>query len=174
MEVGDNWKVYGRATSAVSFDAEKVKRRDVSRRKKNKIEGRIEGGITRVGGELRFRLAGRAIRVDRKAKFTLDGEEKEIAAALTDDPWHDARQQGLPLAEELYDLAADPGERNDLSGAHRERLEEMRSRLSRLRTFRTGVRTPTSELGDEDVEAMRGLGYIEGGKSRSKKQPHGN
>ncbi len=174
LEVGDHWKVYGRATSAVSFDAEKVKRRDASRRKKNKIEGRIEGGITRVGGELRFRLAGRAIRVDRQAKFTLDGEEKEIAAALTDDPWHDARQQGLPQAEELYDLAADPGERNDLSGAHRERLEEMRSRLSRLRTFRTRVRTPTSELGDEDVEAMRGLGYIDGGESRSKKQPHGN
>ncbi|MBL7007923.1 MAG: sulfatase-like hydrolase/transferase [Planctomycetes bacterium] len=61
-------------------------------------------------------------------------------------------------AEQLYDLGADPGERNDLSAAHPERVEELlaaaRERLQRdlfpllpAREFRPGERKRLSDLG---------------------------
>lgn len=83
LRVGDYWKVYGQASSATSFEAERVKRRDPSRRTKNKLEGRIASEVRKAGGAQVFRLAGRQVRVGRQAEITSEGVEQDIAVGLT-------------------------------------------------------------------------------------------
>lgn len=69
-------------------------------------------------------------------------------------------------SEELYDLKADPGETRNLmsSPSHKKVLKELRAGCSaayRGETLQTLVQ-PTLETSGEDLEALRGLGYIGG------------
>ena len=75
------------------------------------------------------------------------------------------------MQEELYDLDADPEERNDLSRIQRQRVENMRTILSKRRTLWTVTAAPTTELSEEDVEALRHLGYISAPRTKDKKDP---
>jgi len=64
---------------------------------------------------------------------------------------HDRGERAL-----LFDLSADPGERNDLSGERPDDVERMRERKP------TAARTGEAvELGADEREALRALGYME-------------
>jgi len=161
LRVGNLVKVYGRALTAEDFEARRLKMRDPARKKKHKLEGRIAGAVRKVGRERVFLLAGREVRLDRKAEIEHQGMEEETAMVHTTDPWLDAMNKMLPLNEELYDLGNDPGEREDLSKNHPERIREMRSALAAVRaTSGTGT-APTRELTEEELEQLRALGYVD-------------
>ena len=67
-----------------------------------------------------------------------------------------------PFEEELYDLAADPGETRDLSGERPELLEKLRGLLAEhaRRNLPDGpLAVPRFE--ERDVEMLRSLGYVE-------------
>ena len=62
---------------------------------------------------------------------------------------------------ELFDLAEDPGELTDVAGGHPERVEALAALVAEwnLRVARGDSEEP--DLSEEDVEALRSLGYIE-------------
>lgn len=75
-----------------------------------------------------------------------------------------------PAREELYDLASDPGERANLaaSGGHETTLDAMKQRLQRgkeqslLHEYMRLVRKPAEAgLSEEELEALRALGYVD-------------
>lgn len=82
--------------------------------------------------------------------------------ALVDEGWKLVeRQDGTYL---LFDLARDPGERNDRAGSERERVERMASKLLALleRARSVGERFQGDEpvvLSEEDLALLRQLGY---------------
>jgi len=66
--------------------------------------------------------------------------------------------------EELYDLTADPGERNDLSAQRSERTRSLRAQLDRRLEELTSQALAPVEPGDDDaqtLERLRALGYGE-------------
>jgi arylsulfatase A-like enzyme len=68
-----------------------------------------------------------------------------------------------PPRERLFDLGADPGERNDVAAAHPEVVAAMRRRAAAYRG-QQGPTLPAAEPADVDaqkVEALRALGYLE-------------
>jgi arylsulfatase A-like enzyme len=61
----------------------------------------------------------------------------------------------------LYDLAADPGERVDVSAAHPERVRELRAEIEAFMARPpVGEAPEVVELGTEEIEALRALGYL--------------
>ena len=62
--------------------------------------------------------------------------------------------------EELYDLAADPGELHDLSAAEIQRLAAMRTALQARLLEAVAAEVVEAELSSEDIERLRALGYI--------------
>lgn len=62
---------------------------------------------------------------------------------------------------ELYDLALDPGERQDLAGREPAVREELRERLSQWREAAARAPDPVERLDERDTEALRALGYLE-------------
>lgn len=92
-----------------------------------------------------------ALRFDKSGVHgLLDGPDKLIY-------WPDADRT------ELYDLAEDPAEKNDLSGERPERASELRATLEeRMETM--GGEDGSSEeveMSDETVDKLRALGYVE-------------
>jgi arylsulfatase A-like enzyme len=69
--------------------------------------------------------------------------------------WTDDREW-----EELYDLAADPGELHDLSAAEIQRLAAMRTALQARLLEAVAAEVVEAELSSEDIERLRALGYI--------------
>lgn len=66
-------------------------------------------------------------------------------------------------ARELHDLGADPAERRDLAGAESERADAMEAELRawvRAMEARSSRSEGTRTLTDEELEALRSLGYI--------------
>ena len=81
--------------------------------------------------------------------------------ALMLDGWKYIRSERPDPAEELYDLAADPGETADLSVARAERTESLRHALDALRgSFRSAV-ADTVVLTEEERERLRSVGYVQ-------------
>jgi arylsulfatase len=80
--------------------------------------------------------------------------------ALVTDRWKLVRRAGG--AEELYDLAADPGELDDVSGSHPDVMAALGRALDEVVESRT---SPPAEAGDavpeEQIEALRSLGYVD-------------
>ena len=73
----------------------------------------------------------------------------------------------LPLPE-IYDLAADPGERKNLAASRPQELERLRGRLARLRAGEVAVGARVQE--DESaLERLRALGYVAGGGASAKR-----
>ena len=67
---------------------------------------------------------------------------------------------------ELYDLEADPDERNDLSGSETDRTRESIERLlewyrAAPRPFR-GSQLQRVKLDDETIRQLQALGYVQG------------
>ena len=81
------------------------------------------------------------------------------AVLLEDGPWRFIlRANG---AQELYELTADPRERNNLAQERPEVAERFRQALeTRLGTFLRGNDGP-AELSPESLEALRSLGYLQ-------------
>ena len=69
--------------------------------------------------------------------------------------WTDEREW-----EELYDLAADPEELDDLAEARPEVLERLRSVLDARLSAATGVRVQEAALTEDEVSQLRALGYV--------------
>lgn len=68
------------------------------------------------------------------------------------------------LKPELYDLAADPGERRNLYDAKKSDVNSMRQRLTSLRNrFPTARVSGSAALTPEATAALRSLGYLGGG-----------
>ena len=67
----------------------------------------------------------------------------------------------LPIPE-LYDLRADPGERENLAASRPADLARLRERLARLRTGDVGVGARVEEE-QATLERLRALGYVAGG-----------
>jgi arylsulfatase A-like enzyme len=78
--------------------------------------------------------------------------------AVVDGDWklhHDRRRR----QQELYDLAADPGEENDLHGERSDRVQDLRGQLTEHnRQPRFEVREVS--LSDETKRALQALGYL--------------
>jgi arylsulfatase A-like enzyme/Tfp pilus assembly protein PilF len=71
----------------------------------------------------------------------------------------------LAPEEELYDLAADPEERNNLATSQPERVAEMRGHLNRIAARETEALEATREsLTQEEVHKLMALGYLAGGR----------
>ena len=79
------------------------------------------------------------------------------------------RTRGLKLVvnpargtEELYDLAADPGETRNVAGERPADLAAMRSRLA---AWQQGLRAsgaqPVQAIDKETVEGLKALGYVD-------------
>ena len=62
--------------------------------------------------------------------------------------------------EELYDLAADPEELEDLAEARPEVLERLRSVLDARLSAATGVRVQEAALTEDELSQLRALGYV--------------
>ena len=62
---------------------------------------------------------------------------------------------------ELYDLAADPAERNDLSQVRPELVDEFLALMDRFFVHPDAAQANTLELDPETVERLRKLGYVE-------------
>ena len=128
------------------------------------VEGRIAGPVRRRGdGEYVLVVAEREVRISRKTEMEREGEKPEITGTQTADPWRDAPGSPRPLREELYDLTADPGERENLADrrSYSDKVREMRAALAAMRAVGPSSPAPTRVLADRDVNALRNLGYIE-------------
>jgi arylsulfatase A-like enzyme len=62
---------------------------------------------------------------------------------------------------ELYDLEADPEERENLAGRERERADRMRARLGEWRRRTDRVNPETAPLTDAERRRLEALGYVE-------------
>ena len=69
--------------------------------------------------------------------------------------------QGREDLEELYDLAADPAELDDVSGVRQTRLFELRTLTEALAAELTGTAAPENVLTDMDRSQLEALGYLE-------------
>ncbi|NNE44882.1 MAG: sulfatase-like hydrolase/transferase, partial [Gemmatimonadetes bacterium] len=68
-------------------------------------------------------------------------------------------------APRLYHLAVDPGETRDVAADHPERVTAMRADLEHEweRRLAVALAAEAREVSDEDLEALRALGYVGGG-----------
>ena len=90
--------------------------------------------------------------------------------SLTDGAWKiiQVRAAGRPAAEELFNLAQDPGERNDLAKLASARLVRMERRLAE-QPIRLGARVkpatsaPMQHLDESTRRKLEALGYVMGG-----------
>ena len=159
-------KLYGRATSADEFRAEKIKLRDPSRRRKIKLEGPIRGEVERSGKDLLFTLAGRRVRADSQADVTSEatasatGASREVIDRGSEDPWEAALSANRPIREELYDLSNDPRERRDVASEQSAVVARLRAMLETMRSPAERRRGTDRALSPRDVQALRELGYI--------------
>jgi arylsulfatase A-like enzyme/Tfp pilus assembly protein PilF len=71
----------------------------------------------------------------------------------------------LAPEEELYDVAADPEERNNLAPTQPERVSEMRGQLNRIAARETeALEAARQSLTQEEVHKLMALGYLAGGR----------
>jgi arylsulfatase A-like enzyme len=61
---------------------------------------------------------------------------------------------------ELYDLEADPGETRDVAAGHADVLERLRAELPEPGTFAVPEGETTAGITPEEIERLRGLGYV--------------
>ncbi len=71
----------------------------------------------------------------------------------------------LAPEEELYDIAQDPGELNNLASAQPERVGEMRANLMVMAARETeALESARTSMSQEDVHKLMALGYLAGGR----------
>jgi arylsulfatase A-like enzyme/Tfp pilus assembly protein PilF len=73
---------------------------------------------------------------------------------------------------ELYDLTADPAERNDLAATHPEQARAMESRLSELEARLVWHAAAKMQLRPHEKRALENLGYLGGGNAGRTEQAH--
>jgi len=107
---------------------------------------------------------------DHRERVVLSEEnfEGNVLASVRGDGWKYIRaNEGNPRGletEELYDVAADPGEAKNLAGQDGKAQSEMSGLLlSEMEKGRNvKVEAQTAEISADDCERMRALGYIDG------------
>jgi arylsulfatase A-like enzyme len=105
-----------------------------------------------ITGEREERLEGKAI----FTRTTL----RPRKAVVIEDRWKCIFKEGGAI--ELYDLEDDPGETRNLAEVEHERAAALFARLRSWMDGAGGTRgAPRMELSEDDVEALRALGYIE-------------
>lgn len=73
----------------------------------------------------------------------------------------------LAPEEELYDVSADPQERNNLASNQSERIAEMRGHLNRIAARESeALETARQSLTQEEVHKLMALGYLAGGRPK--------
>lgn len=86
-------------------------------------------------------------------------------------PLRAIRGDGWKLIEapraELYDLAADPGERHDVLATEPERAAKLRTELARIATLPRPASPRSAALDEQAIEKLRALGYADAGSSRT-------
>jgi hypothetical protein len=107
---------------------------------------------------------------DHRERIVLSEEnfEGNVLASVRGDGWKYIRaNEGNPRGldtEELYDVAADPGENKNLAGENGKAQSQMSGLL--LGELEKGrnvkVEAQTADITMEDCERMRALGYIDG------------
>jgi arylsulfatase len=127
--------------------------------------------LTALGLEIDPRFRGRDLRqqhwmnkeivAEARSPFDKDGDKSSVVV------------DGLKLIhtiqsgrDQLFDLQADPHEEHDLAhdARYRERLEDLRARLNRIRTEDLlGVRRATQprRLSEEEKRKLKSLGYVQ-------------
>ncbi len=101
---------------------------------------------------------------DEPALMELSIDPDHAFEALVDGNWKLIRVN-RPASEELFDLAADPGEKNDLSAAEPERLARMREQLDALRDEARAKSLDYHQslghgLTQAEIDELTRLGYI--------------
>lgn len=109
-------------------------------------------------------LRGEAL-APRPLLFDIDWRRRIVGQAVIDGPWKliAIRQnyEGLRDAVRLYDLAADPTERADLSTAEPARVAALRATLERMAAAYVGGTAPENVLSEMDAAQLEALGYLE-------------
>ena len=74
-------------------------------------------------------------------------------------PWKyiEGEEEGT---KELFDLDADPGERNNLYESHREIAEALSAKIAAWKAA-YGRESKLQDLSPEDLERLKALGYVE-------------
>ncbi len=111
-------------------------------------------------------LIGGEHREERAELYSIDWPGRCVASALVRWPWKliqvESSYEGLRDATLLYDLSADPGEREDRAGAEPERVADMGEELAeRGRALRDGRWSEPAEREEGFEERLRALGYVE-------------
>lgn len=120
----------------------------------------IDGASLRPGLEGRG-LGARMAYVETELPFRLFGWAP--LRAIRGDGW---KLIEAPRAE-LYDLAADPGERHDVLATEPERTAKLRAELARIATLPAPANPRSAALDEQAIEKLRALGYADAGSSRT-------
>lgn len=112
-------------------------------------------------------LRGKARETQRPAYFELNSRDgaRPSLIGMTDGEWKVIRGRGAGAPAELYHLAEDPGEEDDLASAQRDRTRRLELKL---RDWMKGL-TPALEVQQLPVEdeelrkQLEALGYVGGG-----------
>ncbi len=122
----------------------------------------VAGGAPMQGQSLRPRIEGQAPSDEDAPVFLFRPDNTEVPGeqyAVRVGSWKLIVGPG-DGARELFDLAADPEERNDLAAQETERVEALDARIREwLRAHQRGDVVPDA-VSQEDLERLRALGYV--------------
>ncbi len=112
------------------------------------------------GRSLSARLAGDEGEQSLEQSMISVLRRKREISSLISFPFHLIVQEHNRKAQ-LFDIVRDPEERHNLIEKHPELLAELSSKLElKLRSFRRGEVTESSDMDDEKLEDLKSLGYL--------------
>ncbi len=89
------------------------------------------------------------------------GRDKALAPRSVSDGRHKFIHDSIAGRRELYDLAADPGETENIFDPELPEVSRLKRSLAAIETLAAGSRGQSREAGPEEVRELKSLGYIE-------------